>query len=164
MSESPTKRRSFPATPPVTGPVREWLAVDVGGGESLSAADLLRLLEGLRTELSCRLVGSPGAFIGYDTLAVPQGTVTGPGRVLLEARLAGWSDRLHHVEYVAVSAPSGAERPASTDPLLVRGAGRTLHVECRRRSGAPATQAAPPTSTTRSTPRSTPQSTFGGER
>jgi hypothetical protein len=130
MSEPTTMQRPSPPTSAVAGPVREWRAVDIGDGETLSAADLLRLLDCMRHALSCRLVGSPGAFIGYDSLTVPQGTVAGPGRVIVEARLTGWSERLHNVEYVAVSVPSGAERPAATDPLLVRGTGRTLHVEC----------------------------------
>lgn len=130
MSEPTTMRRPSPPTSAVAGPMREWLAVDIGDGETLSAADLLRLLDSMRNELSCHLVGSPGAFIGYDSLTVPQGTVAGPGRVIVEARLTGWSERLHNVEYLAVSVPSGAERPAATDPLLVRGTGRTLHVEC----------------------------------
>ena len=74
--------------------------------------------------------GATTGSIGYDSLTVPQGTVAGPSRVIVEARLTGWSERLHNVEYVAVSVPSGAERPAATDPLLVRGSGRTLHVAC----------------------------------
>lgn len=130
MSEPTTMQRPSPPTSAVAGPMREWLVVDIDDGETLSAADLLRLLDSMRHELSCHLVGSPGAFIGYDSLSVPQGTVAGPGRVIVEARLTGWSERLHNVEYVAVSVPSGAERPAATDPLLVRGTGRTLHVEC----------------------------------
>jgi hypothetical protein len=56
--------------------------------------------------------------------------VAGPSRVIVEARLTGWSDRLHNVQYVAVSVPLGAERPAATDRLLVRGTGRTLNVAC----------------------------------
>ena len=130
MSQPTTVQR--PSSPPsaVDEQVREWLAVDIGNGETLSAADLLRLLDGLRRELSCHLAGSPGAFIGYDSLAVPQGTVAGPSRVIVEARLTGWSERLHNVQYVAVSVPPGAERPAATDQLLVRGTGRTLHVAC----------------------------------
>lgn len=130
MSEPATMQRPAPPPSAALGPVRERLAVDIGDGETLSAADLLRLLDGMRHELSCRLVGNPGAFIGYDRLTVPHGTVAGPGRVILEARLTGWSERLHNVEYVARSVPSGAERPAATDPLLVRGTGRTLHVQC----------------------------------
>jgi hypothetical protein len=130
MSETMTMQRPSPPASGVAGPVREWRAVDLGYGETLSAADLLRLLDGLRRELSCHLAGSPGAFIGYDSLTVPQGSVAGPSRVIVEARLTGWSERLHNVEYVATSVPSGAERPATTDPLLVRGSGRTLHVDC----------------------------------
>jgi hypothetical protein len=110
--------------------VREWLAVDIVDGEKLSAADLLRLLDRMRQGLSRHLVGSPGAFIGYDSLTIPQRTVAGPGRVLLEARLMGRSEKLHDVEYVAASVPAGAEHPAASDPLLVRGTGRTLHVRC----------------------------------
>ena len=130
MSQPTTVQR--PSSPPsdVDEQAREWLAVDIGNGETLSAADLLRLLDGLRRELSCHLAGSPGAFIGYDSLTVPQGTVAGPSRVIVEARLTGWSERLHNVQYVAVSVPPGAERPAATDRLLVRGTGRTLHVAC----------------------------------
>jgi hypothetical protein len=130
MSEPQTMQRPSPSTSAVAGPVREWRAVDIGDGETLSAADLLRLLDSMRHALSCRLVGNPGAFIGYDSLAVPQGTVAGPGRVIVEARLTGWSERLHNAEYVAVSVPLGAERSVATDPLLVRGTGRTLHIEC----------------------------------
>lgn len=130
MSEPTTVQRPSPLTSAVAEPAREWLAVDIGNGETLSAADLLRLLDGLRRDLSCHLAGSPGAFIGYDSLTVPQGTVAGPSRVIVEARLTGWSERLHNVQYVAVSVPPGAERPAATDRLLVRGTGRTLHVEC----------------------------------
>jgi hypothetical protein len=110
--------------------VREWLAVDIADGETFSAADLLRLLDKMRQELSRHLVGSPGAFVGYDSLTLAQHTVAGPGRVIVEARLKGWSEQLHDVEYLAVSVPSGAERSAATDPLLLRGTGRTLHVEC----------------------------------
>jgi hypothetical protein len=130
MSEPTTMRRPAPPRSAVAAPVREWLAVDIADGETLSAADLLRLLDRMRQELSRHLVGSPGAFVGYDSLTVPQRTVAGPGRVIVEARLMGWSEQLHDVEYLAVSVPSGAERPAATDPLLVRGTGRTLHVEC----------------------------------
>jgi hypothetical protein len=130
MSEPTTMRRPALPRSAVAAPVREWLAVDIADGETLSAADLLRLLDRMRQELSRHLVGSPGAFVGYDSLTVPQGTVAGPGRVIVEARLVGWSERLHDVEYLAVSVPSGAERPAATDPLLVRGTGRTLNVEC----------------------------------
>lgn len=119
-------------TPPsgAVGPLRERMAVDIGDGETWSAADLLRLLDGMRRQLACRLVGSAGAFVGYDSLAVPQDTVAGPTRVILEARLTDWSERLHDVEYVAVSVLPGAVSPAATDPLLVRGTGRTLHVAC----------------------------------
>jgi hypothetical protein len=106
------------------------LIVDIGDGETLSAADLLRLLDRLRQELSRHLVGSAGAFAGYDGLTVLRRAVPGPGRVIVEARLTGWSQQLHDVEYVAVSVPSGAERRAETDHLLVRGTGRTLHVDC----------------------------------
>lgn len=130
MSQPTTVQRPSPPPSAVAEPAREWRAVDVGNGETLSTADLLRLLDGLRRELSCHLAGSPGAFIGYDSLTVPQGTVAGPSRVIVEARLTSWSERLHNVQYVAVSVPPGAERPAATDRLLVRGAGRTLHVEC----------------------------------
>ena len=105
------------------------MAVDIGDGETLSAADLLRLLDRMRQELSRRLVGGAGAFVGYDSLTVLQRTVAGPGRVIVEARLMGLSEQLHDVEYLAVSVPTRAERPAVTDPLLVRGTGRTLHVE-----------------------------------
>ncbi len=130
MSGPTTMQRPSPPLPAAPEPVREWLAVDIGDGETLSAADLLRMLDGMRHELACRLVGSAGAFIGYDRLTVPQGTVHGPGRVILEARLTGRSERLHNVDYRAVSVPSGADRPAATDPLLVRGSGRTLHLAC----------------------------------
>jgi|SRR5688572_27661651 len=130
MSGPTTMQRPSPLQAAALGPVRERLAVDIGDGETLSTADLLRLLDAMRHELACRLVGNAGAFIGYDRLTVPQGTVAGPARVILEARLTGWSERLHNVEYVAVSVPIGAERPAPTDPLLVRGSGRTLHVAC----------------------------------
>lgn len=130
MSQTTTMQRPSPPTPAVAEPVREWRAVDIGDGETLTAADLLRLLDGMRHALSNRLVGGPGAFIGYDSLTVPQGVVAGPGRVILEARLTGLSERLHDVEYTAVSVPAGAERLAATDPLLVRGTGRTLHVAC----------------------------------
>jgi hypothetical protein len=130
MSEPTTMRRPAPPRSAVAAQVREWIAVDIVDGETLSAADLLRLLDRMRQELSRHLVGSPGAFVGYDSLTVPQRTVAGPGRVIVEARLMGWSEQLHDVEYLAVSVPSGAERPAATDPLLVRGTGRTLHVEC----------------------------------
>ena len=130
MSQAPTVQR--PSTPASTGagPAREWLAVEVGTDETLSTADLLRLFDGLRRELSCHLAGSPGVFIGYDSLTVPQGAVAGPSRVIVEARLTGWSERLHNVQYVAASVSPGAERPATTDRLLVRGTGRTLHVAC----------------------------------
>jgi hypothetical protein len=130
MSEPITMRRPAPPRSAVSAPVREWLAVDIGDGETLSAADLLRLLDRMRQELSRHLVGSPGAFIGYDSLTFPQRTVAGPGRVIVEARLMGWSEQLHDVEYVAASVPAGAERLAANDPLLVRGSGRTLHIEC----------------------------------
>jgi hypothetical protein len=130
MREPTTVQRPSPPASGATEPVCESRAVDIGDGETLSAADLLRLLDGMRHDLSCRLVGSAGVFIGYDSLIVPQGTVAGPGRVIVEARLTGWSERLHDVEYVAVSVPSGAERPEMTDSLLVHGTGRTLHVKC----------------------------------
>lgn len=127
----PTTIERPPAPPsPAVGPVRERMAVDIGDGETWSAADLLRLLDGMRQLLACRLVGNAGAFIGYDSLAVPQATVAGPTRVILEARLTDWSERLHDVEYVAVSVPPGAAIPEATDPLLVHGSGRTLHVAC----------------------------------
>jgi hypothetical protein len=130
MSEPTTMRPPAPPRSAVAAPVRKFLAVNLGDGETLSAADLLRLLDRMRQELSRHLVGIPGAFVGYDSLTVPQRTVAGPGRVIVEARLMGWSEQLHDVEYLAVSVPSGAERPAATDPLLVRGTGRTIHVEC----------------------------------
>jgi hypothetical protein len=130
MSEPTTMRRPASPRSAVAAPVREWLAVDIGDGETLSAADLLRLLDRMRQELSRRLVGSAGAFVGYDSLTVSQRTVAGPGRVIVEARLMGLSEQLHDVEYLAVSVPTRAERPAATDPLLMRGTGRTLNVEC----------------------------------
>lgn len=130
MSGPTTMQRPISAPAAVPGPVRELMVVDIRDGQTMSAADLLRLLDGMRHELAHRLVGHAGAFIGYDRLTVPHSTVAGPGRVLLEARLTDWSERLHNVEYVAVSVASGAERPAATDPLLVRGSGRTLHVAC----------------------------------
>jgi hypothetical protein len=130
MSEPTTMRRPAPSQSAVAAPVREWLAVDIGDGESLSAADLLRLLDRMRQKLSRHLVGSPGAFIGYDSLTVPRGPLAGPGRVIVEARLRAWSQKLHDVEYLAVSVPFGAERPTANDPPLLRGTGRTLHVEC----------------------------------
>ena len=129
MSE-PTMRRPASTRSAVTAPVREWLAVDIGDDETLSAADLLRLLDRMRRELSRHLVGTAGAFAGYDSLTVSQPTVAGPGRVIVEARLVVLSEQLHDVEYLAVSVPSGAERAAANDPLLVRGTGRTLHVAC----------------------------------
>ncbi len=110
--------------------VREWRAVDVPDGETLSGADVLRLLDWMRQDLSVRLVGHPGAFIGYDALTVAPGTIAGPARVIVEARLKSRSERLHEAEYVAVSAPAGAEHAAVTDPLLALGTGRTLHVLC----------------------------------
>ena len=128
MSESMTIERPTPAASAPEDSVREWRAVDVPDGESLSAADVLRLLDWMRHELSVRLVGHPGAFIGYDALTVSPGTVTGPAQVIVEAKLRTRSERLHDVEYVAVSAPAGAERPAATGPFLARGTGRTLHV------------------------------------
>ena len=130
MSEPTTVQPPSPPASTGAGPAREWLAVDIGTDETLSTADLLRLLDGLRRELSSHLAGSPGAFIGYDSLTVQSGSVAGPGRVIVEARLTGWSERLHNVQYVAASVPPGAERPATTDRLLVRGTGRTLHVAC----------------------------------
>jgi hypothetical protein len=137
MSETRTIRRPAPRTMPlapaphdVTAPTRERMAVDLRDGQTLSAAELLRLLDQMRQELSHHLVGRPGAFVGYDGLTVLQGAVQGPGRVLVEARLTGLCDRLHDVEYVAVSVPPGAEDRAESDPLLVRGTGRTLHVDC----------------------------------
>jgi hypothetical protein len=63
MSEPTMMQPSPPASAP-DGPAREWLAVDIGNGETLSTADLLRLLDGLRRELSCHVAGSPGVFIG----------------------------------------------------------------------------------------------------
>jgi hypothetical protein len=107
----------------------ERRAVDVADGETLSAADVLRMLDVMRHEMAVRIVGHPGAFIGYDTLTVSPGTVSGPTRVIVESRLKSRSERFHNVEYVAVSVPLGAERTVATDPLLVRGTGRTLHVE-----------------------------------
>ena len=130
MSQPTTVQPASPPASTVPGAAREWLAVDIGTDETLSTADLLRLLDGLRRELSCHLAGSPGAFIGYDSLTVPQGSVVGPGRVIVEARLTGRSERLHHVQYVAASVAPGAERPTASDRLLVRGTGRTLHVGC----------------------------------
>jgi len=130
MSEPTTMRRPAPPRSADAAPVREWLAVDIGDSETLSVADLLRLLDRLRQKLSRHLVGSPGAFVGYDSLTVRQRAVAGPGLVIVEARLMDRSEKLHDVEYLAVSVPSGAERAAATDPLLVRGTGRTLHVEC----------------------------------
>lgn len=114
----------------ITGPVRARLAFDIDEGETLSAADLLRLLDRLRQQLSRHLVGSTGAFIGYDSLTVFRWAMAGPGRVLMEASLARWSEQLHDVKYVAVSVPHGAERRRETDPVLVHGTGRTLHVDC----------------------------------
>lgn len=130
MSEPTTVQHPSPPTYAPDGPARKWLAVDIGKGEALSTADLLQLLDGLRRDLSCHVAGSAGAFIGYDSLTVPQGTVAGPSRVIVEAWLTGWSDRLHNVQYVAVSVPPGAERPAASDRLLMRGTGRTLNVAC----------------------------------
>jgi hypothetical protein len=130
MSQPTTMQRPFSAPSAGAEPVLETRAVDIADGEILWAADVLRLLDSVRHALSYRLVGNPGAFIGYDSLTVPQATVAGPGRVIVEARLTGWSERLHDVEYVAVLVPSGADRPTAADPLLVRGTGRTLHVEC----------------------------------
>lgn len=128
MSGSTTIERPTPAMPAPEDTVREWRAVEVPDGETLSGADVLRLLDWMRHELSVRLVGHPGAFIGYDVLTVSPGTVTGPAQVIVEARLKSRSERLHDVEYVAVSAPAGAGRTAASGPLLARGNGRTLHV------------------------------------
>jgi|GEM_PF-5048399 len=130
MSEPMTLRR--PTSPRFAGaaPVREWMAVDLAEGETLSAADLLRLLDRMRQELSRHLIGTAGAFVGYDSLDVPRPTVVGPARVVVEARLTGWTERLHDVQYVAAAVPSGADCAAAADPLLVRGTGRTLHVGC----------------------------------
>jgi hypothetical protein len=111
------------------GTWRERRAVDVADGETLSTADVLRMLDLMRHEMAVRIVGHPGAFIGYDTLRVSPGTVSGPTRVIVESRLKSRSERLHNVEYVAVSVPLGAERAVATDPILARGTGRTLHVE-----------------------------------
>ena len=127
MSGSMTIERPTPAMPAPEDTVREWRAVEVPDGETLSAADVLRLLDWMRHELSVRLVGHPGAFIGYDALTVSPVTVSGPAQVIVEARLRSRSERLHDVEYVAVSTPARAERPAATDPVLARGTGRTLH-------------------------------------
>ena len=128
MSGSMTIERPTPAMPAPEDTVREWRAVDVPDGETLSAADVLRLLDWMRHELSVRLVGHSGAFIGYDHLTVSPVTVSGPAQVIVEARLRSRSERLHDVEYVAVSTREGAERAAAADPLLARGTGRTLHV------------------------------------
>ena len=124
MSGVTTVRTSSPE-----GTWRERRVVDVAAGENLSAADVLRMLDLMRREMAVRIVGHPGAFIGYDTLTVSPGTVSGPARVIVESRLKSRSERLHNVEYVAVSVPLGAERAVATDPLLARGTGRTLHVE-----------------------------------
>jgi hypothetical protein len=97
----------------------------------LSAADVLRMLDVMRHQMAVRIVGHPGAFIGYDTLTVSSGTISGAARIIVESRLKSRSERLHNVEYVAVSVPLGAERAATTDPLLARGTGRTLHIEPR---------------------------------
>ena len=130
MSGSMTIERPTPAMPAPEDTVREWRAVDVPDGESLSAADVLRLLDWMRHELSVRVVGHSGAFIGYDALTVSPGIVSGPAQVIVEARLRSRSERLHDVEYVAVSAPAGAEGAGAADALLARGTGRTLHVAC----------------------------------
>lgn len=130
MSGSMTIERPMSATSAIEATVREWRAVDVPDGETLSAADVLRLLDWMRHDLCVRLVGHGGAFIGYDTLTVSPGIVSGPARLIVEARLTSWSERLHQAEYVAVSVAPGAHRPAAADPLLARGTGRTLHVEC----------------------------------
>ena len=130
MSGALTMQRPTPVTSAPEATVREWRAVDVPDGETLSAADVLRLLDWMRHELSLRLVGHPGAFIGYDALTVSPGTITGPAQVIVEARLKSRSERLHDVEYVAVSARAGSGQAAATDPLLARGTGRALHVAC----------------------------------
>ena len=131
MNGSITIERPTPAASAPEEPAREWRAVDVPDGETLSAADVLRLLDWMRHEMSVGLVGHPGAFIGYDALTVSPVTITGPARVIVEARLKSRSERLHDVEYVAVSAHAGSERPAATDALLAHGTGRTLHVVCQ---------------------------------
>jgi hypothetical protein len=113
------------------GAVRERRSVDVADGQTLSVADLLRMLDVMRHEMAVRIVGHPGAFIGYDTLTVSPGTISGPARIIVESRLKSRSERLHNVEYVAVSVPLGAEQAATTDLLLARGTGRTLHIEPR---------------------------------
>lgn len=130
MSGALTMQRPTPATTAPEAPVREWRAVDVPDGETLSTADVLRLLDWMRHELSLRVVGHPGAFIGYDTLTVSPGTISGPARLLVESRLESRSERLHKAEYIAVSVPMGAEQAAPTDALLACGTGRTLHVAC----------------------------------
>ena len=129
MSEATVMQRRAPQSD-VTGPVCESLAFDLRDGETLSSADLLRLLDRMRQQLSNQLVGSPGAFIGYDDLTVLQRTVAGPARVIVEARLLDRSEQLHEVEYAAVLAPAGEERRSATDTLLMSGTGRTLHVSC----------------------------------
>ena len=127
---APTTMPQAPSVQDIGAPLHERIAVDIGEGETLSAADLLRLLDRVRQELSRQLVGSPGAFVGYDDLAVLQRAVPGPGRVIVEGRLTDLSEQRHDVEYVAVSVAPGAERGADTDPLLIRGTGRTIHVAC----------------------------------
>jgi hypothetical protein len=52
----------------------------VADGETLSAADVLRMLDVMRHQLAVRIVGHPGAFIGYDTLTVSPATIPGPAR------------------------------------------------------------------------------------
>lgn len=104
--------------------------MDIGVGESLTAADLLRVLDGLRRELSRHLIGMPGAFIGYDSLTLPRRAVPGPGRVIVEARLLRWTERLHDVGYIALSVANRTEHPAEGELVLARGTGRTLHVHC----------------------------------
>lgn len=106
------------------------VSVDIGVGDTLGPARMLRVFDGLRRELSRHLVGSPGVFIGYDSLRLPRRAVLGPARVIVEARLLGWTERLHDVEYVAMSVADGTEPLAESEPVLARGRGRTLHVQC----------------------------------
>lgn len=103
-------------------------SVDIGVGQALTAAHVLRVFEGLRRELSRHLIGGPGAFIGFDSLTLPRGAIPGPRRVIMEARLLDQTDRLHEVVYTAVAVSARTAHVAPRDPLLAHGTGRTLHV------------------------------------
>lgn len=97
--------------------------------------DVFRAFDRAQRSISREIVGHPGAFPGFDTLLLANGTRAADGDVvLLTASVFARSEKSHVVEYVATRVDGegddeSAWRTSGTADVIVRGVGRTLHCE-----------------------------------